>query len=95
MPAKSKFVPVDKSPLHVTDDQPKVALEHCGSYTAAIADYLDACTSMPCGRGKTPVLPQYVANINADGKARFRSWQGLILDYDDAKRDPDAMEGSR
>jgi hypothetical protein len=34
-------------------------------------------------------MPQYLVNINAKGKARFRSWQGYIVDYDDEKWDPE------
>lgn len=69
-------------------------MEYLRNYTSGLAVPTYICT-LPNGRGKTPVMPQYLVNINADGKARFRSWQGYIVDYDDAKRDVDAAEGSR
>ncbi len=68
-------------------------MEYLRNYTSGLAVPTYICT-LPNGRGKTPVMPQYLVNINADGKARFRSWQGYIVDYDDAKRDADAAEGS-
>ena len=49
------------------------------------------CT-LPGGRGKTPVMPNYRVKINANGKARFRSWQGFIVDYDDEKRDAQGIK---
>ena len=64
-------------------------MEYLRNYTSGLAVPTYICT-LPNGRGKTPVMPQYLLNINADGKARFRSWQGLVVDYDDAKRDPDS-----
>lgn len=60
-------------------------MEYLRNYTSGLAVPTYICT-LPNGRGKTPVMPQYLVNINADGKARFRSWQGYIVDYDDAKR---------
>lgn len=69
-------------------------MEYLRNYTSGLAVPTYICT-LPNGRGKTPVMPQYLVNINADGKARFRSWQGYIVDYDDAKRDGDAPEGAR
>jgi lysine 2,3-aminomutase len=63
-------------------------MEYLRNYTSGLAVPTYICT-LPGGRGKTPVMPNYLLNINADGKARFRSWQGLVVDYDDAKRDPD------
>jgi glutamate 2,3-aminomutase len=59
-------------------------MEYLRNYTSGLAVPTYICT-LPNGRGKTPVMPQYLVNINADGKARFRSWQGFIVDYDDAK----------
>ena len=64
-------------------------MEYLRNYTSGLAVPTYICT-LPNGRGKTPVMPQYLLNINANGKARFRSWQGLVVDYDDAKRDPDS-----
>jgi glutamate 2,3-aminomutase len=66
-------------------------MEYLRNYTSGLAVPTYICT-LPGGRGKTPVMPNYLLNINADGKARFRSWQGLVIDYDDAKRDPDCGE---
>jgi len=63
-------------------------MEQLRNYTSGLAVPTYICT-LPNGRGKTPVMPQYLVNINADGKARFRSWQGHVVDYDDQKRDPD------
>lgn len=59
-------------------------MEYLRNYTSGLAVPTYICT-LPNGRGKTPVMPHYLVNINADGKARFRSWQGYIVDYDDAK----------
>ncbi len=63
-------------------------MEYLRNYTSGLAVPTYICT-LPMGRGKTPVMPNYLLNINANGKARFRSWQGLVMDYDDEKRDPD------
>ncbi len=59
-------------------------MEYLRNYTSGLAVPTYICT-LPEGRGKTPVMPHYLLNINANGKARFRSWQGLVMDYDDAK----------
>jgi len=64
-------------------------MEYLRGYTSGMAVPTYICT-LPKSRGKTPVMPQYLLNINADGKARFRSWQGFVVDYDDAK--PQAEE---
>ena len=61
-------------------------MEYLRNYTSGLAVPTYICT-LPDGRGKTPVMPTYLLNPNANGKARFRSWQGLIMDYDDAKPD--------
>lgn len=63
-------------------------MEYLRNYTSGLAVPTYICT-LPGGRGKTPVMPQYLVNINAAGKARFRSWQGFIVDYDDEKWDPE------
>ena len=63
-------------------------MEYLRNYSSGLAVPTYICT-LPNGRGKTPVMPHYLLNINANGKARFRSWQGFVVDYDDAKRDPD------
>lgn len=65
-------------------------MEYLRNYTSGLAVPTYICT-LPNGRGKTPVMPQYLVNINADGKARFRSWQGHLIDYDDEKRDYDPL----
>jgi glutamate 2,3-aminomutase len=62
-------------------------MEYLRNFTSGLAVPTYICT-LPNGRGKTPVMPQYLVNINANGKARFRSWQGYIVDYDDEKWDP-------
>ena len=62
-------------------------MEYLRNFTSGLAVPTYICT-LPNGRGKTPVMPQYLVNINAGGKARFRSWQGFIVDYDDEKWDP-------
>jgi len=64
-------------------------MEYLRNFTSGLAVPTYICT-LPGGRGKTPVMPQYLVNINAAGKARFRSWQGFIVDYDDEKWDPQA-----
>ena len=70
-------------------------MEYLRNYTSGLAVPTYICT-LPNGRGKTPVMPHYLLNINANGKARFRSWQGHVMDYDDAKRDPDYFpQGSK
>ena len=63
-------------------------MEDLRDYTSGLAVPTYICT-LPNGRGKTPVMPQYLVNINVDGKARFRSWQGFVVDYDDEKRGRD------
>jgi lysine 2,3-aminomutase len=63
-------------------------MEYLRNFTSGLAVPTYICT-LPNGRGKTPVMPQYLVNINAGGKARFRSWQGFIVDYDDEKWDPE------
>ncbi len=45
----SRFIPAEKSLLHVTEDKRQVALERCESYTEAISDYLEAREQIPCG----------------------------------------------
>ena len=62
-------------------------MEYLRNFTSGLAVPTYICT-LPNGRGKTPVMPQYLVNSNADGKARFRSWQGYVVDYDDEKWDP-------
>ena len=59
-------------------------MEYLRNYTSGLAVPTYICT-LPDGRGKTPVMPHYLLNPNANGKARFRSWQGLVVDYDDEK----------
>ena len=63
-------------------------MEYLRNFTSGLAVPTYICT-LPNGRGKTPVMPQYLVNANAGGKARFRSWQGYIVDYDDEKWDPE------
>lgn len=63
-------------------------MEYLRNFTSGLAVPTYICT-LPDGRGKTPVMPQYLVNINANGKARFRSWQGFIVDYDDEKWPPE------
>ena len=64
-------------------------MEYLRNFTSGLAVPTYICT-LPNGRGKTPVMPQYLVNSNAAGKARFRSWQGYVVDYDDEKWDPSA-----
>ena len=45
----SEFVPVEKSPLFVSQDKRTSALERCESYTQAIEDYLEAREHIPSG----------------------------------------------
>ena len=61
-------------------------MEYLRNYTSGLAVPTYICT-LPDGRGKTPVMPTYLLNPNANGKARFRPWQGLVMDYDYANAD--------
>lgn len=45
----SKFVPVEKSLLHTSEDKRQIAMERGESYTEAIRDDLEARESIPCG----------------------------------------------
>jgi glutamate 2,3-aminomutase len=37
----------------------------------------------PEGKGKTPLYPTYLLNINRNGKLLFRTWAGQVCEYDD------------
>ena len=58
----SRFVPVEKTLLHTSDDKRQIAIDRCDSYTEAIRDYLDARDQIPCGLTMVEEL--------AEGKAR-------------------------
>jgi len=37
----------------------------------------------PEGKGKTPLYPTYLLNINRNGKLLFRTWAGQVCEYED------------
>ena len=37
----------------------------------------------PEGKGKTPIAPTYLLNMNRNGKVLFRTWGGYVCEYED------------
>ena len=37
----------------------------------------------PEGKGKTPIAPTYLLNMNRNGKVLFRTWSGYVCEYED------------
>lgn len=59
-------------------------MEHLRGYTSGMAVPTFIITA-PEGRGKTPIVPQYLLNTNFDGNALIRTWGGHVLCYEDER----------
>jgi lysine 2,3-aminomutase len=59
-------------------------MEHLRGYTSGIAVPTYIITA-PEGRGKTPIAPQYILNLNFDGDVLIRTWSGHVLRYEDER----------
>ncbi|MGD9338318.1 MAG: KamA family radical SAM protein [Syntrophobacterales bacterium] len=59
-------------------------MEHLRGYTSGMAVPTYIITA-PEGRGKTPIAPQYLLNLNFNGDALIRTWGGHVLQYEDEK----------
>ena len=59
-------------------------MEHLRGYTSGMAVPTYIITA-PEGRGKTPIAPQYILNINFDGDVLIRTWGGHVLGYEDER----------
>lgn len=61
-------------------------MENLRGYTSGLAVPTFIITA-PEGKGKTPIAPTYLLNINRKGKLLFRTWSGYVCEYDDEKPD--------
>jgi len=61
-------------------------MEHLRGYTSGLAIPTFIITA-PEGKGKTPMAPTYLLNVNRKGKLLFRTWAGYVCEYDDEKLD--------
>ena len=59
-------------------------MEHLRGYTSGMAVPTYIITA-PEGRGKTPIVPQYLLNPNFDGDVLIRTWGGHVLCYEDER----------
>ncbi len=59
-------------------------MENLRGYTSGLAVPTYIITA-PEGKGKTPIAPTYLLNINRNGKVLFRTWAGAVCEYDDAQ----------
>jgi lysine 2,3-aminomutase len=59
-------------------------MEHLRGYTSGMAVPTYIITA-PEGRGKTPIVPQYLLNTNFNGDVLIRTWGGHVLQYEDEK----------
>jgi lysine 2,3-aminomutase len=59
-------------------------MENLRGYTSGLAVPTFIITA-PEGRGKTPLAPTYLLNINRNGKLLFRTWSGHVCEYEDEK----------
>lgn len=57
-------------------------IENLRGYTSGLAVPTFIITA-PEGRGKTPMSPTYLLNINRNGKLLFRTWSGHVCEYED------------
>ena len=57
-------------------------MENLRGYTSGLAVPTFIITA-PEGKGKTPIAPTYLLNINRNGKVLFRTWGGEVCEYDD------------
>lgn len=57
-------------------------MEMLRGYTSGLAVPTFIITA-PEGKGKTPLAPAYLLNVNRKGKLLFRTWAGQVCEYDD------------
>jgi len=57
-------------------------LENLRGHTSGLAVPTFIITA-PEGKGKTPLAPTYLLNINRNGKVLFRTWGGYVCEYED------------
>jgi len=57
-------------------------MENLRGFTSGLAVPTFIITA-PEGKGKTPLAPTYLLNINRDGKVLFRTWGGYVCEYED------------
>ncbi|MBN1356666.1 KamA family radical SAM protein [bacterium] len=57
-------------------------MENLRGYTSGLAVPTFIVTA-PEGKGKTPIAPAYLLNINRNGKVLFRTWAGQVCEYED------------
>ena len=63
-------------------------MENLRGYTSGLAVPTYIITA-PEGKGKTPMAPTYLLNINRNGKILFRTWGGCVCEYEDELPDRD------
>ncbi len=57
-------------------------MENLRGYTSGLAVPTFIITA-PEGKGKTPMAPTYLLNMNRNGKVLFRTWAGEVCEYED------------
>ena len=57
-------------------------MENLRGYTSGLGVPTYIITA-PEGKGKTPIAPTYLLNINRNGKILFRTWSGHVCEYED------------
>ncbi len=57
-------------------------MENLRGFTSGLAVPTFIITA-PEGKGKTPLAPTYLLNINRNGKVLFRTWGGYVCEYED------------
>lgn len=65
-------------------------MENLRGYTSGLAVPTFIVTA-PEGKGKTPLAPTYLLNINRNGKVLFRTWAGEVCEYDDERPEPQRL----
>ena len=63
-------------------------MENLRGYTSGLAVPTFIITA-PEGKGKTPMAPTYLLNMNRNGKLLFRTWGGYVCEYEDELPDRD------
>jgi glutamate 2,3-aminomutase len=57
-------------------------MENLRGYTSGLGVPTFIITA-PEGKGKTPMAPTYLLNVNRNGKLLFRTWGGYVCEYED------------
>ncbi len=57
-------------------------MENLRGYTSGLGVPTFIITA-PEGKGKTPIAPTYLLNMNRNGKVLFRTWGGYVCEYED------------